>query len=183
MTFSATRTTERATDVSASVNTIDQATIDRLPTGNVTDLLQTLPGVHVTSSGGFGGAESIILRGASNAQTLVLIDGVPVNNPMLGGSDLSNLTLDGIGRIEVVKGPFTTLWGADAMAGVVQLFTAPGTRTEDMISRRCNLRHLPGGFSWGSGSGETGLGISGSWLQTDGVPSTHYDDCGRRALG
>lgn len=177
VTFSATRTTERATDVSASVNTIDQATIDRLPTGNVTDLLQTLPGVHVTSSGGFGGAESIILRGASNAQTLVLIDGVPVNNPMLGGSDLSNLTLDGIGRIEIVKGPFTTLWGADAMAGVVQLFTAPGMRTEDMIKVGAgNYGTSRAEFSWGSGSGETGLGISGSWLQTDGVrENSDYD--------
>lgn len=177
VTFSATRTTERATDVSASVSTIDQEQIERLPVGNVTDLLQTLPGLHITSNGGFGGAESIILRGASNTQTLVLIDGVPVNNPMLGGSDLSNLTIDGIGRIEVVKGPYTTLWGADAMAGVVQIFTAPGARTDDMIQVGAgNYGTARADFSWGTGAGETGLGLSGSWLQTDGVrENSDYD--------
>jgi len=177
VTFSATRTTERATDVSASVSTIDQEQIERLPVGNVTDLLQTLPGLHITSNGGFGGAESIILRGASNTQTLVLIDGVPVNNPMLGGSDLSNLTIDGMGRIEVVKGPYTTLWGADAMAGVVQIFTAPGARTDDMVQAGAgNYGTTRANFSWGTGAGETGLGISGSWLQTDGVrENSDYD--------
>ncbi|MGD9496074.1 MAG: TonB-dependent receptor plug domain-containing protein [Armatimonadota bacterium] len=177
VTFSATRTEALATDVAASVSSVSADEIERAQTVDMTELLQTLPGTHVTSNGGFGGAESILIRGASNNQTLVLIDGVPVNNPMLGGSDLSNLTLDGVGRVEVVKAPLTSLWGADAMAGVVQIFTAPGPQMDDEARLGAgNYSTSRAEFAWGTGEGEQGLGIAGSWLQTDGVrENSDYD--------
>ncbi len=177
VTFSATRTDELATDVAATAYSIDREEIERLPTANVGDLLRTLPGIHITDNGGFGSAASIINRGAGNNQTLILIDGVRVSNPMLGGADLSNLSLDGIGRVEVVKGPLTTLWGADAMAGVIQLFTASGPQTENRVRLGAgNYGTTRADFSWGTGQGQQGLGISGSWLQTDGVrDNSDYD--------
>lgn len=177
VTFSATRTEERATDVAASVYTIDRDEIERSQAETVVDLLRMLPGIHVIQQGGFGGATTVVNRGGNSTGTLVMIDGVRINNPMLGGADLANLTLDQVQRVEVVKGPFTTLYGADAMSGVVQIFTASGAQTDD------NLRAGAGNygssrvdFSWGTGEGLQGLGISGSWLQTDGVrENSDYD--------
>ncbi|MEA3400985.1 MAG: TonB-dependent receptor [Armatimonadota bacterium] len=177
VTFSATRTEEQSTDVAASAYTIEREQIDRSRAETVEDLLRTLPGVHVIQQGGFGGATTLINRGGSNNQTLVLVDGVRVNNPMLGGADLANLTLDQVQRVEVVKGPYTTLWGADAMAGVVQIFTRTGGQTDDAVRAGAgNYGSSRADFSWGTGEGQQGVGICGSWLQTDSVRhNSDYD--------
>lgn len=170
VTFSATRTEEEATDVAASSYTIHREQIEQSQGETVEDLLRTVPGVHIIEQGGFGGSTSLINRGAGQSQTLVLIDGVRINNPMLGGADLANLTLDQVQRIEVVKGPYTALWGTDAMAGVVQIFTRPGAQTDNRVRAGAgNYGSTRADVSWGTGEGEEGLGISGSWLQTDGV--------------
>ncbi len=177
VTFSATRTEELATDVAATSYTIDREQIERSQADSVIDLLQTLPGVYITENGGFGGAASIINRGANTNQTLILIDGVRVNNPMLGGADLANLTLDQVGRIEVVKGPMSSMWGADAMAGVVQIFTASGAQIDNAVRLGAgNYGTTRGDFAWGTGQGRQSFGITGSWMQTDGVrDNSDYD--------
>ena len=79
----------------------------------------------MTDDGAFGGVTSVRMRGASSDKTLVLIDGVPQNDPSdpNGAYDFANLDLSNIERIEILQGPQSSLWGSDAIGGVVSLTT------------------------------------------------------------
>src|SRR5215210_2888561 len=91
----------------------------------VTDALREVPGAALVQSGSYGAVTSLFLRGGESRYTKVLIDGVTVNSP--GGSfDFSHLTTDNIDRIEIVRGPASVLYGADAVSGIVQIFTRKG---------------------------------------------------------
>ena len=89
----------------------------------VLDLLRTVPGLDVVQSGGAGTVTSLFLRGTNSTQTLVLVDGVPLNSPYFGGTDLSAVSTANVERVEVVRGPFSALYGSEAIGGVVQIFT------------------------------------------------------------
>src|SRR4051812_35250603 len=91
----------------------------------VTDALREVPSAMLVQSGSYGALTSLFLRGGESRYTKVLIDGVPVNAP--GGSfDFSHLTTDNIDRIEIVRGPASVLYGADAASGIVHIFTRRG---------------------------------------------------------
>jgi vitamin B12 transporter len=89
----------------------------------VVDALREVAGLGLVQSGSAGHTASLFLRGANPAQVLVLVDGVDVNNPFFGGVDLSSILTSGVERIEIVRGPQSTLYGSDAMAGVVNIIT------------------------------------------------------------
>jgi vitamin B12 transporter len=91
----------------------------------VQQALEQVPALFVPRSGSYGGQTSLFLRGGNSDYTQVLIDGVPVNDPG-GFLDLANLTTDNVERIEVVRGPASVLYGANAVTGVVQIFTRDG---------------------------------------------------------
>src|SRR5574338_625687 len=112
----------------------------------VADALRQVPGAAVVSSGSFGGQASLFLRGGESDHVKVLIDGVAMNQPG-GAFNFNALTLDGVERIEVVRGPGSVLYGTDAIAGVVQIFTLQGAgrATFDAAAR---------GGSYGSFRGE-----------------------------
>src|SRR5258705_302673 len=102
----------------------------------VADALRQVPGLTLAQTGSYGGATSLFVRGGESKFTKVLIDGVPVNEAG-GAFDFSSLTTDNIDRIEIVRGPASVLYGSDAVAGVVQLFTRPGSaRTSAELSAR-----------------------------------------------
>jgi outer membrane cobalamin receptor/ABC-type Fe3+-hydroxamate transport system substrate-binding protein len=126
----------------------------------VADLLRELPGVQVTAAGRQGAQTSLFLRGASRTGTMVLVDGVPMNDP--GGEfNFGNLVSGDVERIETVRGPESALFGAEASAGVVQLFTRRGEATHRRP--RGNLSYERGSFhtdSWRTGL----LGGSGGRL-------------------
>ena len=86
-------------------------------------LLKQITGISVTDSGGRGSATNVFLRGISSSQTIVLIDGVRVGSATLGAAALNSYPVEAIERIEVIKGPFSGIYGADAVGGVIQLFT------------------------------------------------------------
>ena len=88
----------------------------------VLDALREVPGMTVVQTGSYGAVASVFLRGGESDDVKVLLDGVPLNLPG-GGINLANLTTDDLDRIEIVRGPASVLYGADAMSGVVQLFT------------------------------------------------------------
>lgn len=92
---------------------------------SVADALREVPGASVVSSGSFGGQTSLFLRGGESDHVKVLIDGVAMNQPG-GAFNFNALTLDNVERIEVVRGPGSVLYGTDALAGVVQIFTREG---------------------------------------------------------
>ena len=91
----------------------------------VTDALRTVPGLSIVQTGSYGGASSLFIRGGESKYTKVLVDGVPINDAG-GAFDLSTLSTDNLDRIEIVRGPASVLYGSDAVAGVVQLFTRRG---------------------------------------------------------
>ncbi len=93
----------------------------------VADALRAVPGADVVETGPYGGTASLFLRGGESDYVRVLVDGVPLNQPG-GALDLSTLTTDDVDRIEIVRGPASVLYGSDAVAGVVQIFTREGRR-------------------------------------------------------
>lgn len=121
----ATRVPLAAGSVPASVSVVAGAELRRQGVTRLADALQELPGVSVVRSGSFGGTTSLFMRGGDSRYVKVLVDGVPVNDPG-GAVDLSTLTTDNVDRIEVVRGPASVLYGADAVAGVIQIFTRRG---------------------------------------------------------
>lgn len=90
---------------------------------NASAALRQIPGVDVVQSGGLGGNSSIFIRGGNSEHTLVLLDGIELNNPATTNRafNLANLTLENIERIEVIRGPQSTIYGSDAMGGVINL--------------------------------------------------------------
>src|SRR5579884_187885 len=122
----ATRTEVPLQETAASVTIIDRKTIEEKHLVTVADALRETSGLDVVQQGGLGSTTSVFTRGTNSAHTLVLIDGVPVNDPNTGAFDFSNLTVDNIERIEVLRGPQSTLYGSDAIGGVIQIFTKKG---------------------------------------------------------
>ena len=89
------------------------------------EALRAVPGLSLVQTGSYGGATSLFIRGGESKYAKILVDGIPVNDAG-GAFDLSTLSIDNLDRIEVVRGPASVLYGSDAMAGVVQLFTRRG---------------------------------------------------------
>ncbi len=114
--------------ISADITVIDQAAITQSQAISVAELLRSQAGINVTSTGGAGKATSVFMRGGNSGHTLVLIDGVRVGSATLGSFDWSNLSTADIDHIEIVRGPQSSLYGADAMGGVIQIFTRKGEK-------------------------------------------------------
>lgn len=107
----------------ADVVVIDAQTIRDAGVSSLPELLRSAGGAEITQSGGVGTTSGLFLRGTKNAQTLVLVDGVRIENPLNGGGMPEYLPLEAIERIEVVRGPMSSLYGSGAIGGVVQIFT------------------------------------------------------------
>lgn len=116
-----------AGDLGAAVTVLGRGEIERSHATSLLELLRTVPGLDLVQSGGPGKVASLFLRGAGSNQTLVLVDGVKLNSPYFGGADLSTLATANVERVEVVRGPFSALWGSEAVGGVVQVFTRLAT--------------------------------------------------------
>jgi vitamin B12 transporter len=125
----ATRTAEPADAALASVSVITRADIDRLQPHSVAELLAGLPGVSIANSGGLGKTTSVFLRGTESDQLLVLIDGIRVGSATTGTAAFEQIPVDQIERIEIVRGPRSSLYGSGAIGGVIQIFTRKGDGT------------------------------------------------------
>jgi vitamin B12 transporter len=123
----ATKLETPAQQLGASVTVIDGEDFQTYHYPTVDDALRTVPGVEIRRSGTYGKTTSISIRGANPSQVQVLVDGMRVKSPTLGQAELSDLSPDLIERIEVIRGPQSTLYGADAVGGVVNIITKKGT--------------------------------------------------------
>lgn len=110
----------------ASVTVIDRQQIQQSQAQSVPELLQTVPGVTVTNNGGLGKASSLFLRGAASDQVLVLIDGIKAGSATVGTTAFEHIPIQQIERIEIVRGPRASLYGSEAIGGVIQIFTRKG---------------------------------------------------------
>lgn len=124
----ATKVEQPLATVGSSVTVVDQAQMSERQCTTAYEALREVPGLNVVQLGGAGGTVSTFIRGAASEQTLVLVDGVPINDPAgLGhGADLSQIPVQNIDRIEVLRGPQSTLYGADAMGGVINIISKKG---------------------------------------------------------
>lgn len=122
----ATRTAITVDDALSSVTVITRADIDRLQPRSIADLLTGLPGVVFAQSGGQGQQTSLFLRGTNSTHTLLLIDGIRVGSVSAGLPAFEQIPVSQIERIEIVRGPRSSLYGADAIGGVIQIFTRHG---------------------------------------------------------
>lgn len=120
---SATKTEQSIKDVTSNIDVITAEDIEARKFKTVVEALQNLPGIQVSSSGGLGQLSQIYLRGMGTDKTLVLIDGIRFNDPSGNGANLEHLMINDIERIEVIKGAQSSIWGADASAGVINIIT------------------------------------------------------------
>jgi len=111
----------------ASVSVITSQDLDQKQIERVSDALREVPGLSVVQTGTSGQLTSVFTRGLNSAHTQVLLDGIPINQGLAGQFDFANLTTDNIDRIEIVRGPQSTLYGPRALAGVIQIFTKQGS--------------------------------------------------------
>ena len=127
VTVTATKTEIKQSQTGKAVTVIDEATIRRNVGKSLTELLNTQAGIFITGANNAAGSnQDLYLRGAATGNTLILIDGIPVQDPSQINSnsiDLNNITLNNIERIEILKGAQSTLWGSNATAGVINIIT------------------------------------------------------------
>ena len=116
------------TDTLAAVTVIEREEIERKQFNSLQDLLRTVPGVTFTNSGGYGKQTSVSIRGTNSKHVLVLVDGQRWNAATAGSSSFEFLPIEQIERVEVVKGPRSSLYGSEAIGGVIQIFTRKGTQ-------------------------------------------------------
>ncbi|QOY62436.1 TonB-dependent vitamin B12 receptor [Lysobacter sp. H21R4] len=159
----ATRTVNPVADVLAPVEVIDRDAIERSQARSVTDLLRGRAGISISNQGGAGKLTSLFLRGADSDHTVVLVDGVRIGSSTSGLAAWQNLPVELIERIEIVRGPRSSLYGADAIGGVIQIFTR-----RDGDAGFAPRMHVGGGSN---GAHEFGTGFGGrtqrSWFGAD----------------
>ena len=119
----ATRSLQPATPTLRDAIVITREELDEAGTLSLAEVLQRRAGVEFRATGGPGQPTGLFLRGAGSAQTLVLVDGLRVGSATVGTTSIENIPLELIERIEVVKGPLSSLYGSDAIGGVIQVFT------------------------------------------------------------
>ncbi|MDM7994372.1 MAG: TonB-dependent receptor [Acidobacteriota bacterium] len=124
----AARTETPTREVANSISVITSREMEELQKTTVLDVLRTVPSLDIVQAGGAGKTSSVFMRGAKSEHTLVLMDGVEMNDPISAGRsfDLANLTTDNIERIEILRGPQSTLYGSDAIGGVINIITKTG---------------------------------------------------------
>ncbi|MEW5943827.1 MAG: TonB-dependent receptor [Pseudomonadota bacterium] len=170
----ATRTPQPVSALLGDISVITAEEIARAGQSSLVELLQYQPGVEVTTSGGLGSASNVHLRGANSGHTLVLIDGVRVNSATLGSAALEAIPLAQIDRVEILRGPVSALYGADAIGGVIQIFTKEGSgKPRPNLSAGAGsyaTRMVSGGI--GGESGASRFSLQGGQIESDGFSAT-----------
>ncbi|HEU4459888.1 MAG TPA: TonB-dependent receptor [Methylibium sp.] len=171
----ATRTPNRIDATLAETTVIERAEIERATGRTLPELLARQPGLQSIANGGLGKSSSVSVRGLEGRHTLLLIDGVRYGSATLGTPSWDNIPLDTIERIEIVRGPLSSLYGSDAVGGVVQIFTrrgAEGLRANASATAGSrSYRQAAGGLRAGAGAFDAA--VQASHTRTDGFSATN----------
>ena len=181
----ATRSQLPVTDVVADVSIVDRDQIERSGANGLADVLSRVPGITVTRNGGPAATTSVYLRGAETRFTAVFVDGVRVDSQSTGGASWNAIPLAQVERIEVLRGPAAAIYGSDALAGVVQIFTRQGEAgffpSVHLGVGTHNTRDMSVSLRGGQGAVSYALGLSGE--RSDGFnaqPTENPDRDGYR---
>ncbi len=174
----ASRTSQARENVIGDVTVIDRQEIERMGAGSVTDLLRLQPGVQINTSGGAGTASSIFLRGTNDQHLVVLVDGLRINSATQGTTAYEKIPLSQIERIEILRGPASSLYGADAIGGVIQIFTRKTDSKKPLINAAIGLgsydtKTAEAGI--GGAFGDTRYNININSLTTNGFSAKRHD--------
>ncbi|MGN6192731.1 MAG: TonB-dependent receptor plug domain-containing protein, partial [Rhodanobacteraceae bacterium] len=155
----ATRTAQTEDATLAPVTVITRRQIELLQPASLQDLLNDTPGMSISNQGGPGKVSAMFLRGTNASQVLVLVDGIRIGSATAGTTPIQQIPVDQIQRIEIVRGPFSSLYGSEAIGGVIQIFLrhAPGTFTPNASVGIGSYRH------WNASSGFSAAGDKG-WI-------------------
>lgn len=156
--ITASRAAETVDETMAPVSVIGREQIEQSGAVSVPDLLTVVPGLAISKNGGMGQQTSVFLRGAESDQILVLIDGVKVGSATAGTTPFQDIPLDQVERIEVVRGPRSSLYGSEAIGGVIQIFTRKGGK-----GLRPSLRVSAGSHATSSLQAGVSGGNSAKW--------------------
>ncbi len=172
----ATRTATSTDQVLATSTIISRQEIIESQALSVVDVLRTKTGIDIASNGGPGQISSIFIRGAESDHTLIMIDGVKINPGTIGVAAIQNIPVNMIDRIEVIMGPRSTLYGSDALGGVIQIFTRRGETAEaGWRFGSFNTQELSASYHRKDENIRLGIDVSGA--RTDGFPTrTEADD-------
>lgn len=182
ITVTSSRSPVSIADSLASQVVITRADIERIQPKSLLDILSTVPGLDMSTSGGRGQTASIYMRGANSDHTLVLLNGVRISSASLGSTNVQNIAPELVERIEIVKGPRAALWGSDAIGGVIQIFTRKLDSGEHFVSANVgseNYRMLNAGVGIEHGDGFTSISVEHE--ESDGFDvkdDTETDDDG-----
>ena len=169
--ISASRTEIPATEVAGALTVLTKQQIENFHAVHVSEVLQAVPGLNVSTQGSAGNLTQIRIRGAEANQVLVIIDGIEVNDPASSSEfNFAHLTADSIERIEVLRGPQSALWGSDALAGVINITTKKADRNKQLIVKNSygSENTYQGGITVFTRSDKYNLSISGNFIDTDG---------------
>lgn len=183
----ATRFSQPMASTLADVSIIDREEIERAGQSTLIELLRTLPGVEIESSGGYGQLSGVHMRGNGSQAVVVLIDGVRVGSSTTGTTAFEQMMPEQIDHIEVLRGPASSLYGADAIGGVIQIFTRQGEPGKPRIYASVgygslDTRQISGGISGVVENTRYAFNLSHldsngiSALDTPSRPSSDHDD-------
>jgi vitamin B12 transporter len=182
ITVTASRTPQPLSTALGDVTVIDADTIERAGQSSLADLLQREHGIDVVTNGGPQTATSVFIRGANSGQTLFLIDGQRIGSSSVGGAGINAIALSQVERIEILRGPASGLYGADAIGGVINIITKRAQGDQAL-----NVTGSIGLGSWNTRKADVGLsGQQGPWnyalsmghSRSDGFSATTPRDIG-----
>jgi len=168
----ATRTAQTIDNSLASVSVITQADIEHSQAQNLDQLLRNLPGINIIVNGGMGKTSSLQIRGGNESHTLLLIDGVRMGSATSGSLPIADIPISQIDRIEIVRGPRTSLYGSDAIGGVVQIFTKAYDKAQGSEASLRYGSYATTEFGAGTRWGSDKLNYS---LQASGLNTAGFD--------
>jgi vitamin B12 transporter len=167
----ATRVEEPTGETTSDVRVIKEEDIKKAAVDFITDVLRKVPELNLLQNGGVGKVATVLLRGGNSSQTLVMVDGVKVNSPTLGTFDFSGISVNDIERVEIVKGPQSTFYGSEAMAGVINIITKKGKGKPgiDTSFESGSFGTYKPSFTFSGGDEKLDYRLTGSYFHTDGI--------------
>ncbi len=175
--ITATRTSIEEDNPASNLTVITQEEIKQKQHMQVKDILREQMGLNIVTPGRLGATSTLFMRGANAQSTLVLIDGVQVKSNTLGSFNFQHLQMDNIERIEILRGPQSTLWGADAVGGVVNIVTkrGKGKPTHSLAFEGGSFATFKETFSSSGGINNFDYALTASRTDSDGFSAFNKD--------
>ncbi|WCT76094.1 TonB-dependent receptor plug domain-containing protein [Novosphingobium humi] len=176
ITVLATGNSQPVDETGQSISVVDLAEIQSIQGPDLTRVLTRLPGVSFARAGGLGATTSFFVRGANSEQTLVMIDGVKVEDTAApsGGYDFANLVSGGVGRIELLRGSNSVVWGSNAIGGVIAITSRELNGAELNFEGGSNST-FDAGATLGIARDAYAVTLNGGYISTDGIPTRTTD--------